>query len=155
MRVAVEVLEDVPAWLALAAEVEPLFGPLVAEPTFRRALDRNIARGSAYCVRDGGGPPGSPLLGGLLLSVHPPEYRIGWLSVAATSRRRGVGKLLVERVFDLADRPARLSVVTFGEGVAGGEPARRFYERLGLHPAEMTEPGPDGGERQIYRRDLS
>jgi len=154
MRVVVAVPEDVPAWLALAAEVECLFGPLVGEPTFLRALERNVARGSAYSVREGDGPPGAPLEGGLLFSAHPPEYRIGWLAVAARARRRGVGRRLVSHVLALAARPARVSVVTYGEEVVGGAPARRFYERLGFLPAEMTLPGPDGGARQVYRREL-
>jgi hypothetical protein len=37
---------DIPAWLALAAQVEPLFGPHVDDPGFRRALHRDIARGT-------------------------------------------------------------------------------------------------------------
>ena len=46
--------EDMPGWLALAAEVEPLFGPLVNDAGFRGALRKNIARGTAFCVREGG-----------------------------------------------------------------------------------------------------
>jgi GNAT superfamily N-acetyltransferase len=154
MQVAVAVSEDLPAWLALAREVECLFGPLVDDPSFRGALERNVARGSAYCVREADGPPGSPLLGGVLFSAHPPEHRIGWLAVAARARRRGVGRLIVDHVLALAARPARVSVMTFGEGVAGGLPARRFYESLGFQPAELAPPGPDGTARQVYRRDL-
>jgi hypothetical protein len=51
MRVQQATDDDLPAWLALAAEVEPLFGPMVDEPEFLRALQRNINRGSAFCVR--------------------------------------------------------------------------------------------------------
>jgi hypothetical protein len=36
--VVVAQLEDTPAWLLLAAEVEPLFGPLVDDPHFLGAL---------------------------------------------------------------------------------------------------------------------
>ncbi len=37
--------KDIPAWLVLAAEVEPLFGPMVNDPSFHRALRNNIERG--------------------------------------------------------------------------------------------------------------
>jgi hypothetical protein len=47
MHVALAQPADIPAWLELAAEVEPLFGPMVAEPGFHAALERNLARQTA------------------------------------------------------------------------------------------------------------
>jgi hypothetical protein len=47
-----------------------------------------------------------------------------------------------------------VTVETFGEDVAPGRPARRFYERLGFRCAEALPPGPEGGSRQLYRREL-
>ena len=41
----------------LAAEVEDLFGPMVAEPRFHDAVRRNIPRRSALLARDSLGPP--------------------------------------------------------------------------------------------------
>src|SRR5919199_1148979 len=87
--------DDVAPWLALAAEVEALFGAMADNPDLRRALDRNIERGTAFCVRENDGPPGAPLAGGLLFSPHPPRYTIGWLAVARRWRRQGVGRMLV------------------------------------------------------------
>ncbi|MDP9371643.1 MAG: GNAT family N-acetyltransferase [Chloroflexota bacterium] len=152
MRIRRAQLEDVPGWLALAAEVESLFGPLVEDAEFHRALRKNIARGTAYCVREGDGPPGTPLAGGLLFSPRPPAYRLGWLAVAGGWRRRGVGRALVEHALGLVRPPAEIVVVTFGEDNAAGQPARRFYERLGFQPAEPAPAGPEGGSRQVYRR---
>jgi GNAT superfamily N-acetyltransferase len=148
---------DVRGWLDLAAEVEDLFGDMLGGPGFYDSLLRHIARGTAFCAREAAGPPGAPLLGGLLFSpARPgrPEYRIGWLSVAAHSRRRGVGRALVEHVFGLVPPPAALSVVTFGPDVAPGRAARRFYEGLGFSPAEVAPHGPEGGSRPVYRREL-
>ena len=54
--------EDVPSWLEIAREVEPLFGPM---PEFEATLLRNIARGTALCVRDASGQ----VLGGALLGA--------------------------------------------------------------------------------------
>lgn len=151
MRVVVACEEDVAAWIDLAAEVEPLFGPMIDDPYFYQALYRNIGRGSAYCVREGDGLPGMPLLGGLLLSSHPPEYRIGWLAVRGDSRRRGVGRRLVEHALALVQPPAEVSVVTFVASAPPGAAARSFYTRLGFSPAELVSSGPDGQPRQVFR----
>lgn len=145
-------LRDIPVWLTLAAEVEPLFGPLVEEPGFLRALRRNVERGTALCARAGDGPPGASLLGGLLYSPKPPIYTIGWLAVAKTARRLGIGRALVEHVFRLAEPPVEFVVTTFGADQVEGLPARRFYERMGFLPAEAAPDGPEGGSRQVFRR---
>lgn len=155
MRVDNADYSDIRHWLDLAAEVEPLFGPMLNDPEFYRAILRHIERGTAHCVRLGDGPPGSPLLGAMLFS--PPNaarhaYRIAWLAVAAQARRRGVGSLLVEHACGLVQPPATLEVVTFSEENEPGRPARRLYERHGFHPAEAAPDGPEGGSRQIFRR---
>ena len=143
--------KDIPAWLDLAAEVEPLFGPMVDDPGFLRALHKNVDRGTAFCVREADGPPGVPLIGGLLFSLKPPVYSIGWLAVTRLYRRQGIGRKLVEHAFSLAQRPAEFVVTTFGVDNVEGQPARRFYERMGFHPAEFAPDGPEGGSRQVYR----
>jgi GNAT superfamily N-acetyltransferase len=157
MRVVLASSQDIVPWLALAAQVEPLFGPMLNDPVFLRALERNVVRGTAFCVREGDGLPGVPLMGGLLFSprahcpAQPARYRISWLAVAASHRRQGVGRLLVEYVFGLVRPPAEIAVTTFGPDAPGGEPARAFYERMGFSPAEQVEDGPEGGSRQVYR----
>ncbi len=155
MKVQVAQKEDLESWLGLAAEVEHLFGPMVEESKFQRALARNIERGSAYCIREADGGPGSPLLAGLLLSAKPPVYKIAWMAVAERSRRRGLGTALVNHIISLIEPPAEVMVVTFGGDVKGGESARKFYASAGFIPAEMTEPGPEGGSRQVFRKTLS
>ena len=154
IHVTVAQPEDIPAWLVLAAEVEPLFGPMIAEPSFQRALRKNIERGTAFCVRVADGPPGAPLRGGLLFSPRPPVYTIGWLAVAQGYRRTGVGKILVEHVLGLAEPPAEFVVTTFGPDHPEGKAARRFYEGIGFQAAEPAPAGPQGDSRQIFRRTL-
>jgi hypothetical protein len=39
-HVVVALPEDIPAWLILAKEVEPLFGPIVNVPSFHRAVPK-------------------------------------------------------------------------------------------------------------------
>ena len=94
-------------------------------------------------------------MGGMLFSPRRPDradYRIAWLSVAGKWRRLGVGRVLVQHACDLVDPPAMMTVVTFGEDIEPGRPARSLYERLGFRPAESQPPGADGGSRQLFRR---
>lgn len=143
---------DIPAWLVLAREVEPLFGPLVDQPGFHNALHKNIARETAFCIREADGLPGARLIAGLLFSPKPPIYTIGWLAVTKSHHRHGIGQRLVEYVIGLVHPPAELVVTTFGVGHPAAEPAHRFYEKLGFSAAEPAPDGPDGGSRQIFRR---
>lgn len=151
MLVQIATDADIPAWLALAAEVEHMFGPMVNSSDFLNALSNNIKRGSAFCVRAGDTSPGEPLLGGLLFSAKPPQYRIGWLAVAEGCRRQGVGSLLVAHALSLVEPPAEVTVTTFGEDNPAGHPARRLYERFGFEPAELASNGPEDGTRQLFR----
>ena len=43
--VVLATVADIRPWLVLAGEVEPLFGPLVEDRRFRRALEVNLERG--------------------------------------------------------------------------------------------------------------
>jgi ribosomal protein S18 acetylase RimI-like enzyme len=153
MRVTLAQPADIPAWLDLAAEVEFLFGPMVDDPAFHGALERSIQRRAAFCIREQADFPGSPLLGAILFSAaHAPHYKINWLAASTRWRRRGVAQALVEHCLTLIQPPAALSLITFGPDNQAGQPARRFYERMGFHAAEAAANGPEGGTRQVYRR---
>jgi ribosomal protein S18 acetylase RimI-like enzyme len=153
MHVVLAQPADIAAWLHLAAEVEFLFGSIVDDPAFHQALQRNIERQTAFCVREQSDMAGTPLMGALLFSAtRAPHYKIGWLAVAQRWRRRGVAQALVMHCFAILQPPAELSVTTFGADNLAGKPARDFYERMGFHAAEMTSNGPEGGTRQVYRR---
>lgn len=155
MTVVSAQIEDIPAWLQLASEVEFLFGPMVDDPRFRQALRRNIERGSAFCVREADGRPGSALLGGVLFSPSAaPRYKVGWLAVAERRRRQGIGRQLVGHVLGLVHPPAEVGVDTFTDDTAQGVAARRFYEHLGFRAAELAT-GPHGEPVQVFRLLLS
>jgi GNAT superfamily N-acetyltransferase len=150
--IVVAQMADIPAWLVLAAEVEPLFGPMVADPLFHAALERAIRREMAFCVREQDGPSGDPLLGGLLFSAsHAPVYTIGWLAVTARARRVGLGRRLVEHALTLVVPPATVEVVTFVAEEAEGAAARQLYAALGFAPAELTTFPPRDAPRQVFR----
>jgi GNAT superfamily N-acetyltransferase len=152
MKVRIATREDIPSWLELAAEVEHLFGPHVDDPGFLAALRRSVDRGSAFCIREGDGPTGAPLLAGMLFSAKVPIYRVSWLAVTGRWRHRGLGSLLMAHALEWVQPPAEVSAITFGADFPGGVPARRFYESFGFEPAEMAEDGPEGGSRQVFRK---
>jgi GNAT superfamily N-acetyltransferase len=152
MREQIATREDIPLWLELAAEIEYLFGPHVDDPAFLAALERNIGRGSAFCVRANDGPPGAALLAGILFSAKHPVYRIGWFAVTERWRHKGLGSLLMAHVLGLVQPPAEVQVTTFGPEIPDGVPARRLYQSFGFEPAEKVEDGQEGGSRQVFRR---
>ncbi|MET9296396.1 GNAT family N-acetyltransferase [Streptomyces sp. NPDC003077] len=143
--------QDFPGFLSLAAEVEHWFGPMVDEPGFHDALHEHLARSTALLAVS----PDRDILGGLLFGAEPPTYHVHWLVVSERARGRGVGRALLDDATRRFVRgPGTLEVVTFGADHPGAvtSGARVFYERLGFAPAEATDPGPEGGSRQIYRR---
>jgi len=156
MQVVTACEADIPAWLALACEVEDLFGvALSRDEGFLDALQRNIRLGTAFCVRAEDGPPGTALLGGLLFSDrHGPVYTLGWFAVAEDCRRLGVGKALVAHAMSLVEPPAELVVTTFVQGKPGGESARLFYLKEGFMPAEYLVEEPQGVMRQRFRKKI-
>ncbi|MGW0812025.1 GNAT family N-acetyltransferase [Streptomyces viridiviolaceus] len=144
--------DDFPGFLDLAGQVEHWFGPMVGEPGFHRAVKEHIHRSMALVAVS---PPSNRLLGGLLFGVRAPAHHVHWLVVSEKARGRGAGReLMADAVRRFVREPGTLEVVTFGAdhpgAVVGG--ARVFYERLGFEPAEVADPGPEGGSRQVYRR---
>ena len=97
---------------------------MVADPRFHAALEPNMVRQTAFCVREQDGAPGTSLMGALLFSIwHVPHYKIGWLAVAQPWQRQGVARALVKHCFQLVQPSAELSAVTFGEHNLAGRPA--------------------------------
>lgn len=139
---------DIQGWLGLAEEVEYLFGPMLDNPSFIRALEKNINRGTAYCVRENNGSPGSNLLGAVLFSSsNAPSYKIGWLSVSSQLRGRGV----LNHLLSLVQPSSEVSVITFGDDIPDGKAARSLYKKFGFIPSnELIPKGPEGGSRQKF-----
>jgi GNAT superfamily N-acetyltransferase len=143
LRAEAAAKSDIGSWLELAAEVEPLFGPM---PDLERHIRRAIDRDTAVVVRD----PREVVLGAALLSADPRDRKIGWLAVRGQARRRGVGRVLMAEILRRSHVPGSLEAVTFGVGVPGGEPARSLYESVGFVPLETTLAGPAGTSRQRF-----
>ena len=154
MEVMTATLDDIPSWLDLAAEVEPLFGPMVDDPVFRQGLTNVINAGTAFCVREGDGGPGAPLLGGLLWVDTPPDYEIAWLAVAKRARGQGIGSWLIGHVMLLAERPCNITLQSFAPGIPEGDAAHKLYKRAGFHVAETAPTNPAGVPTRMYRQRL-
>lgn len=146
--VAQATMDDIPAWLRLASEVDDLFGePMSTSGTFRQTLEETIERRSAYCVRECWGAPGAPLAGAMLW--RPTHDEIGWLAVARASQRRWVGSALVDHALSLASG-TEVRVTTFSDDVPGGRAARDLYLAKGFEPL-----GPDSSadqHREVFSR---
>lgn len=152
--------DDLAGFLALASQVEHWFGPMVEEPGFHRAVNAHIRDGAALVAESAGtaestAPAGEPgIVGGLLFGAAPPTYHVHWLVAAELRRGEGVGRrLMADALRRYVTGPGAVQVVTFGPDHPGAveSGARVFYERLGFRPGEPTDPGPEGGSRQIYR----
>ncbi|GGJ90996.1 N-acetyltransferase [Streptomyces camponoticapitis] len=146
--------EDLPGFLGLAGQVEHWFGPMVDDPGFSGAVVEHISASKALVAADEEQAGQPPLLGGLLFGADAPTFRIHWLVVSERARGRGVGGALVaDAMKRFVTGPGTVEVVTFGADHPGAvvSGARVFYERLGFSPAEATDPGPEGGSRQVYR----
>ena len=124
---------------------------MLADPAFHEAISRNLARRTAFCVREGDAGPGVPLLGALLFSPSAGGGEIGWLVVAPHARRRGIGRRLVEHVVGLVPVPGEVTATSFGGENLDGPSARAFFERLGFRAAEHAPRGLEGGSREVFR----
>jgi len=140
---------DIPSWLELAAEAEPLFGPM---PRLAEHIRRGVDRGTALVVRD----PGEVVLGAVLLSAVQSDgpgrsdRQIRWLAVRGSAWRRGVATALLTEVLRRCPPPGDIAVETFGPGVPGGEAARRLYLSFGFEPAASTPAIRGGDGRQLF-----
>ena len=113
--------KDVVAWMNLAKEVEPLFGPMVGQDDFHTAMKEIISSQNAFCTRNESGQP----LG--IIAIAPKQNEILWLAVACAARGRGIGKELLAHAISCLDAKRPIRVQTFAAGVPAGVGARKLY----------------------------
>lgn len=141
--VRVSTVEDFADWLALAKEVEPLFGPMTDDPNFHAGLRQAIAGGSALCVSDAApGGSGGVFHGGIVISVQANE--IVWLAVAQPSRGLKIGAALLAEALRRLDPARPVTVTTFDPTMEAGIPARRLYQSFGFRDTAPAGLNPAG-----------
>ena len=120
-------LNDLEQWLALAREVEPLFGPMVEDDSFKSALMDAISNKTALCISSAEGPA---LAGGIVISKDSNE--IMWLAVSEAERGKGYGRQLVASALNALDTTIDIVVQTFDHTVKEGKAARKLYADFGF-----------------------
>jgi ribosomal protein S18 acetylase RimI-like enzyme len=140
---------DYAAWIELAREVEDLFGPMAAEPSFQQGLRAAIRHNTAFCVDSPGRADNKSLDGGIV--IEPQANEIVWLAVAKQRRRRGLGEALLRYAIAQLDRSRDIEVQTFDQTVPAGAAARVLYRRLGFIDARPAGANPAGIATVIMR----
>lgn len=141
MRVLPSKKEDIPAWLNLAREVEPLFGPMADEEPFKEALIKALDEGNAFCIKESASG-NSPIYGGVVIA--PAGNEIAWLAVSTSCRRQGAGTMLLTYAVERLDCTSPVKVVTFADAVLEGLPARKLYWKFGFRDREPAGKNPAG-----------
>lgn len=130
MNVIYSTLDDFEAWIALARQVEPLFGPMADEAPFRDALKSAISNREAFCIRPLPGEKQTILKGGIVVSKASNE--ILWFAVSEKDRRKGYGRQLLLFAIDHLHRREKILVETFAATVGAGQSARKLYLDCGF-----------------------
>jgi GNAT superfamily N-acetyltransferase len=117
---------DIPAWLKLAAEAEPLFGSMVNEESFHGAMDACILSESALCLVTGNNIPAG------IIAIDRSANEILWFVVGQEHRGKGYGKELLETALTELDKTRPVYVQTFAPGIQEGGNARALYSHRGF-----------------------
>lgn len=120
---------EIDEWMNLAVRVRNNF-PGFEEESYRQTVLRNMARGSALCVRIEG-----RMAGILLFSAK--HGCLSYMAVAPECRRMGIGSALVGEMLRLTD--GDIWVDTFREGDPMGDAPRALYKRFGFEAGQLLE----------------
>ncbi|MCP4749247.1 MAG: GNAT family N-acetyltransferase [Desulfobacteraceae bacterium] len=130
MDVIYSKITDFDAWIALAREVEPLFGPMAEEKAFQKALRQAIIEKTAFCILSDPNEKDSFLKGGIVISKESNE--IVWFAVSEQYRRIGYGRQLLEVAINKLNPQESVFVQTFDGSVSEGKAARKLYFDFGF-----------------------
>ena len=142
MNVDYSNLSDFTAWLSLAREVEPLFGPMADEAPFQEAIRDAITAKRAFCIRSSTDEKNTSLGGGVVIADETNE--IVWLAVAERCRGMGFGRQLLKFAISRLNPQKSIFVQTFDQSVPEGTAARRLYLASGFVDLKDGGPNPAG-----------
>ena len=121
--------KDLAEWMQLAERVRENF-PGFETDSYRETVLRNMARGSALCVRVDG------KMAGILL-YSKKHGCLSCMAVAPEYRRRGIAGALIEAM--LAEMDSDVWVDTFCEEDPMGAAPRALYKKYGFEEGERGE----------------
>ena len=121
---------DFNAWISLAREVEPLFGPMADEKDFQEALRKAISLRTAFCIYSEPNGGKKDLIGGVVISKDANE--IAWLAVSQQYRGKGYGRKLIEYAISKLNPEENIFVQTFDKSIPEGKSARKLYSDFGF-----------------------
>ncbi len=139
-------INDYDAWLKLAEEVEPLFGPMVDSKDFREGIKDCIGNRNAYGVKDESG-----VIAGII-ALNRSGNEILWLAVGEKHRGNRYGEKLVQKVIEELEINGDIFVQTFAAEIEGGKSARRIFEKNGFVEFKDAGKNPAGIETVIMVR---
>ncbi|MFX3636685.1 MAG: hypothetical protein ACE3L7_13885 [Candidatus Pristimantibacillus sp.] len=63
---------------------------------------------------------------------------------------------MVTHILSLVNKPAEVTVITFGEDISDGHHARHLYQKFGFLPQDDVIPnGPEGGSRHKFKLNIT
>jgi GNAT superfamily N-acetyltransferase len=130
MDVVYSKITDFNAWISLAREVEPLFGPMADELDFQKSLRQAISLNTAFCIRSKPNGNDKSLIGGAVISKESNE--IAWLAISKKYRGKGYGRKLIKFAISKLNQRENLFVQTFDKSVSERESARKLYLDFGF-----------------------
>jgi GNAT superfamily N-acetyltransferase len=119
-------LHDYDAWIELAKEVEPLFGPMIDSKEFQSGIKDCIQNNNAFGLENEKGN----LTG--IVAIDRARNEIMWLAVAKKHRGNNYGEKLVKKAIEELEGNGDISVQTFSGKVNIGKKAKNIYERNGF-----------------------
>ncbi|MDP4282212.1 MAG: GNAT family N-acetyltransferase [Bacteroidota bacterium] len=141
---------DFKAWLKIAGEVEPLFGPMVHSKGFHFGIRQCIRKHNAFGIED----ETNEIAG--IIAIDRKKNEILWLAVREKSRGKKYGETLLRKAIEELDNKKEIIVQTFAEGVKGGTIARILYEKNGFTDQISMGKNPAGLEtvRMVRKESL-
>lgn len=127
--------DDIPAWRALAGDVAYVFGDaaMATDAKFNEYMESKISKFEALIAVD---RASGDCLG--VIGFSRTYNRISWFGVFERHRGKGIGKRLLATALRQLDNTKEISVITFREDDALGQPARAVYRKLGFVDADNT-----------------
>jgi len=138
--------DDYDAWMALAAEVEPIFGPMTTILSFKKAIRDCIKNENAFGISNENGK-----LAGIV-AIDREKNEIVWLAVGQEFRGKKLGDKLVKKCIEEMAVRGDIFVQTFAKNIAAGIPARHIYESNGFSDYKIAGKNPAGMDTVIMVR---